>query len=164
MRANALQARPRRRALPSDHGERPTTAFAQNVLDRQFSADQPNRKCIADFTYIWTAEGWLYVAAGNDFLSDLFSRRVVGWSMKAEMTSQLVTDALMMAIWRRGKSAALLHHSDRGSQGGFNRSLQYQQLKVVMAAYTRASDRCNRKKLCSPGRPSAWRRENHRRF
>jgi hypothetical protein len=84
--------------------------------------------------------------------------------MKAEMTSQLVTDALMMTIWRRGKPAALLHHSDRGSQGGFNRSLQYQQLKVVMAAYTRGSDRCNRKKLCSSGRPSAWRRENHRRF
>ena len=59
-----------------------------------------------------TAEGWLYVAA----VIDLFSRRVVGWSMKAEMTSRLVTDALMMAIWRRGKSDALLHHSVRGSQ------------------------------------------------
>lgn len=112
MRANALRARPRRRALPSDHGERSTAAIAPNVLDRQFSADQPNRKWIADFTYIWTAEGWLYVAA----VIDLFSRRVVGWSMKAEMTSQLVTDALMMAIWRRGKPDALLHHSDRGSQ------------------------------------------------
>jgi len=112
MRANALRARPRRRALPSDNGERSTAAIAPNVLDRQFSADQPNRKWIADFTYIWTAEGWLYVAA----VIDLFSRRVVGWSMKAEMTSQLVTDALMMAIWRRGKPDALLHHSDRGSQ------------------------------------------------
>ena len=112
MRANALRARPRRRALPSDHGERSTAAIAPNVLDRQFSADQPNRKWIADFTSIWTAEGWLYVAA----VIDLFSRRVVVWSMKAEMTSQLVTDALMMAIWRRGKPDALLHHSDRGSQ------------------------------------------------
>ena len=65
-----------------------------------------------DFTYIWTAEGWLYVAA----VIDLFSRRVVGWSMKAEMTAQLVTDALVMAIWRRGKPDALLHHSDQGSQ------------------------------------------------
>ena len=69
-------------------------------------------KWIADFTYIWTAEGWLYVAA----VVDLFSRRVVGWSMSATMTAQLVTDALMMAIWRRGKPDALLHHSDRGSQ------------------------------------------------
>ena len=67
---------------------------------------------MADFTYIWTAEGWLYVAA----VIDLFSRRVVGWSMQASMTAQLVTDALMMAIWRRGKPDALLHHSDQGSQ------------------------------------------------
>ena len=112
MRANALRARPRRRALPKDDGERLTSAIASNVLDRQFTADQPNRKWIADFTYIWTAEGWLYVAA----VLDLFSRRVVGWSMKGEMNAQLVTDALMMAIWRRGRPDALLHHSDRGSQ------------------------------------------------
>ena len=112
MRANALRARPRRRALPKDAGQRLTAAIAPNVLDRQFTADQPNRKWIADFTYIWTAEGWLYVAA----VIDLFSRRVVGWSMKAAMNAQLVTDALLMAIWRRGKPDALLHHSDRGSQ------------------------------------------------
>ncbi len=67
---------------------------------------------IANFTYVWTTEGWLYVAA----VVDLFSRRVVGWSMNAAMTAQLVTDALVMAIWRRGKPDALLHHSDRGSQ------------------------------------------------
>lgn len=85
--------------------------MAPNVLDRQFVAERPNQKWIADFTYIWTAEGWLYVAA----VIDLFSRRVVGWSMKAEMTAGLVTDALIMAIWRRGKPNALLHHSDRGA-------------------------------------------------
>jgi putative transposase len=67
---------------------------------------------IADFTCVGTAEGGLYVAAGID----LFSRRVVGWSMSATMTAQLVTDALVMAIWPRGKPDALLHHSDRGSQ------------------------------------------------
>jgi putative transposase len=82
------------------------------VLERSFDASAPNRKWIADFTYVWTAEGWLNVAA----VIDLFSRRVVGWSMSAAMTAQLVTDALVMAIWRRGKSDALLHHSDRGSQ------------------------------------------------
>jgi putative transposase len=112
MRAQALRARPRRRGLPKDQGERLTTAVAANVLGRQFVAERPNQKWIADFTYIWTAEGWLYVAA----VIDLFSRRVVGWSMKAEMTAQLVADALMMAIWRRGRPNALLHHSDRGSQ------------------------------------------------
>ncbi len=112
MRAQALRARPRRRGLPKDEGERLVAAVAPNVLDRQFVAQRPNQKWIADFTYIWTAEGWLYVAA----VIDLFSRRVVGWSMKAEMTAQLVTDALVMAIWRRGKPNALLHHSDQGSQ------------------------------------------------
>jgi putative transposase len=87
-------------------------AIAANVLDRVFEAPAPNRKWIADFTYIWTAEGGLYVAA----VIDLFSRRVVGWSMSAAMTAQLVTDALVMAIWRRGWPDALLHHFDRGSQ------------------------------------------------
>lgn len=93
-------------------GPRAKGAVAPNVLDRQFAAEQANSKWIADFTYIWTAEGWLYVAA----VIDLFSRRVVGWSMKAEMTAELVADALVMAIWRRGKPDALLHHSDQGSQ------------------------------------------------
>lgn len=112
MRAQALRARPRRRGLPADTGTRTIDALAANVLDRQFRAQAPNQKWVADFTYIWTAEGWLYVAA----VLDLFSRRVVGWSMSATMTAQLVTDALVMAIWRRGKPDALLHHSDRGSQ------------------------------------------------
>jgi len=110
MRVQALRARPRRRGLPLDHGER--SAVANNVLDRQFRADGPNQKWVADFTYIWTAEGWLYVAV----VLDLYSRRVVGWSMQAGMTSQLVADALMMAVWRRGKPVELLHHSDQGSQ------------------------------------------------
>ena len=95
----------------------------QNLLGRQFAAERPNQKWIADFTYIWTAEGWLYVSA----VIDLFSRRVVGWSMNANMTAQLVADALLMAVWRRGKPDALMHHSDRGSQGGFKRSSQHQE-------------------------------------
>ncbi len=112
MRLQALRARPRRRRLPPDLGKRQAAAVAPNVLDRSFEAPAANRKWIADFTYVWTAEGWLYVAA----VIDLFSRRVVGWSMNAAMTAQLVTDALVMAIWRRGRPDALLHHSDRGSQ------------------------------------------------
>ncbi len=110
MRASALRARPRRRGLPKDGGER--SVIMPNVLDRQFAADRANRNWVADFTYLWTAEGWLYVAA----VIDLFSRRVVGWSMNISMTSQLVSDALIMAIWRRGKPDALLHHSDQGNQ------------------------------------------------
>lgn len=111
MRLQALRARPRRRGgLPKDRGDR--SAVADNVLDRQFQADAPNQKWVADFTYIWTAEGWLYVAV----VLDLYSRRAVGWSMQESMTSQVVADALMMAVWRRGKPAALMHHSDQGSQ------------------------------------------------
>ena len=66
-----------------------------NILNRQFEAARPNQKWIADFTYIWTAEGWLYVSAAIE----LFSLRVVGWSMSAGMTAQLVADALLMAVW-----------------------------------------------------------------
>ena len=110
MRLNALRARPRRRGKPKDDGER--SVIADNILDRDFQADRPNQKWLADFTYIWTAEGWLYVAV----VLDLFSRRAVGWSMKAERDASLVMDALMMAVWRRGKADALPHHSDQGSQ------------------------------------------------
>ena len=112
MRQAALRARPRRRRGPSDTGGDSTNAVAPNVLNRTFDAASANRKWVADFTYLWTAEGWLYVAA----VVDLFSRRVVGWSMSPTMTAQLVTDALVMAIWRRGKPHTVLHHSDRGSQ------------------------------------------------
>lgn len=93
-------------------GQDITAAIAPNILDRRFQASAPNQKWAADFTYIWTAEGWLYVAV----VIDLYSRRVVGWSMRASMNAELVTEALMMALWRRGKPDALMHHSDRGSQ------------------------------------------------
>jgi putative transposase len=72
MRQNAMRARPKRRGNPKDDGER--SVIADNILDRDFQADRPNQKWLADFTYIWTAEGWLYVSV----VLDLFSRRVVG--------------------------------------------------------------------------------------
>lgn len=112
MRVAQLQARRKRRRLPSDFGVRPESSIAPNLLDRQFEATAPNQRWVADFTYIWTGEGWLYVAV----VLDLFSRRIVGWSMSEQMTAQLVTDALVMALWRRGRPQELLHHSDQGSQ------------------------------------------------
>ncbi len=112
MRAAGLAARKRRRRSPQDIGVRPECSIAPNLLQREFEADAPNKKWLADFTYVWTAEGWLYVAV----VLDLYSRRIVGWSMKPEMTAQLVIDALVMAVWRRGKPKELLHHSDQGSQ------------------------------------------------
>ena len=112
MQALQLKARRKRRRLPGDSGLRPEHSIAPNLLDRHFVASAPNQRWVADFTYIWTVEGWLYVAV----VLDLYSRRAVGWSMSASMTAQLVIDALMMSIWRRGKPSALMHHSDQGSQ------------------------------------------------
>ena len=78
MRAQALRARPQRRARPIDTGKRDIGAPAPNILDRQFTASSMNQKWVADFTFLWTAEGWLFVAV----VLDLFSRRVIGWSMQ----------------------------------------------------------------------------------
>jgi putative transposase len=127
---------PRRRRLPSDAGIRSLAALPANALDRDFQAPRPNAKWVADITYVWTLEGWLYVAV----VLDLFSRRVVGWSMNARMTSELVTDALMMAIWRRGRPRAVLHHSERGSQYG---SEAFQRLLVdhgIVCSMSRAGN------------------------
>ncbi len=83
-----------------------------NLLERQFNVPQPDQVYVADITYIWTQEGWLYLAV----VIDLYSRKVVGWSMSARMKAKLVCDALTMAIWQRRPNAGLIHHSDRGSQ------------------------------------------------
>jgi putative transposase len=107
-----LRARAKRRRPPLDSGLRPEHFIAPNLLERQFQAEAPNQRWLADFTYIPTGEGWLYLAV----VLDLFSRRIVGWSMQPTMSAQLVLDALLMALWRRGKPNMLLHHSDQGSQ------------------------------------------------
>ncbi len=84
----------------------------ENVLDRQFDVGVPNQAYVQDITYIWTQEGWLYLAV----VIDLYSRRVVGWSMSSRMKAKLVRDALTMAIWQRKPPEELIVHSDRGSQ------------------------------------------------
>lgn len=94
LRRHALRARPRRRRMPAETGPQGPRAVSPNVLNRQCDAPAPNRKWVADFTSLWPAEGWLYVAV----VVALFSRRVVGWSMQVTMTTPLVTDALVMAI------------------------------------------------------------------
>lgn len=83
-----------------------------NTLDRQFTVSQPNRVWAGDLTYIWTLEGWLYLAV----LLDLYSRAVVGWAMGPRLTGDLTVQALHMALTTRPSTAGLLHHSDRGSQ------------------------------------------------
>ena len=86
--------------------------IAPNLLERQFTVSQPDRYYVGDITYIATQEGWLYLAV----VIDLFSRKVVGWSMDSRMKSQLVNDALLMAIWKRKPDKGLIWHTDRGSQ------------------------------------------------
>lgn len=83
-----------------------------NLLQQKFSADKPNEKFVSDITYIWTKEGWLYLAT----VMDLYSRMIVGWSMSERMTTTLVIDALQMALGRRKKPRGVIVHSDRGSQ------------------------------------------------
>jgi transposase InsO family protein len=92
-----------------------------NRLQQSFEADAPNQKWAGDITYIWTQEGWLYLAV----VLDLFSRQIIGWSMSDRMTSRLVCDALTMAVFKRKRPEEVIVHTDRGSQYG---SAAYQQL------------------------------------
>ena len=85
---------------------------APNLMKQDFSATAPNEKWVADITYLWTDEGWLYLAV----MIDLYSRHVVGWAMSKRMTAGLVCDALHMALWRRQMPMGVIVHSDRGSQ------------------------------------------------
>ena len=94
--------------------------IAPDLLQRNFSPSAPNQVWTGDITYIATDEGWLYLAA----VIDLFSRQVVGWAFGETMTSELIISALNMALLTR-KPESVIHHSDQGSQGGFNRSSQH---------------------------------------
>lgn len=85
---------------------------APNLLQRDFAVTEPDRCYVSDITYIWTREGWLYLAV----VLDLFSRRVVGWSLQSRMDRCLILDAVRMAYWRRKPKKGLIFHSDRGSQ------------------------------------------------
>ena len=101
---------PRRFKLTTD--SRHSFPIVENRLDRQFAVDAPDKVWAADMSYVWTYEGWLYLAV----VMDLYSRRIVGWAMNKWIKTNLVLDALTMAYWQRKPSAGLLHHSDRGSQ------------------------------------------------
>lgn len=85
---------------------------AQNLLNRQFEVKEPDKVYASDITYLWTHEGWLYLAV----IIDLFSRQVVGWSLSSQISRKLIMNALRMATWRRRPVPGLIFHSDRGSQ------------------------------------------------
>jgi putative transposase len=112
MRAHHIVARKAARRHPQTTQQRPGAKAAPNLLQREFSASEPNRKWVSDITYIDTAEGWLYLAS----ILDLYSRRVVGWAMADQMDVSLVEKAWQMALLSRHPESGLLHHSDRGSQ------------------------------------------------
>jgi len=121
MRAAKIRAKTRRRYVPRTTDSSHRRPVAQNLLARDFAAPAPNCKWLADITYVPTDEGWLFLAA----VLDCFSRRIVGWAMSDSMPTDLVSDALKMALEQRQPGLGLLHHSDRGSQYA---SEEYQRL------------------------------------
>lgn len=112
MKERQIRAKHKKKFVPKTTDSRHGNPVAKNVLDRQFDAKLPNQKWAADITYVRTDQGWLYLAG----VIDLCSRKIVGWSMKDHMQTDLVSDALTMAIARRCPGKGLLHHSDRGVQ------------------------------------------------
>ena len=112
MHRQGIRAKSKKKFVPRTTDSRHDRPVAENLLERQFAAARPDRKWAVDITYIPTDQGWLYLAG----VIDLCSRRIVGWSMADHMRTELVSDALKMAIARRGPGPGLLHHSDRGVQ------------------------------------------------
>lgn len=124
MRRHGIRAivSPPRRVRTTD--SRHDLPIAPNLIARDFTATAPNRVWLADITYIPTTEGWLYLAA----VMDLFSRKIVGWAMRDHMRVELVSSALSIALRQQRPEAGLIHHSDRGVQGGFKRSSQHSEV------------------------------------
>ena len=111
MREWGLKSRISKAFTPTTTQADPTKPPAENKLDRDFTAEAPNRKWVTDITYLPTAAGWVYLAA----VIDLFSRQVVGWSMQRHMQASLVTDALRMAWFRRHPAPGLIFHPGRAA-------------------------------------------------
>lgn len=111
MQENGIRAKHKRRFKVTTDSKH-NLPVAPNLLERNFTPTEPNQVWASDITYLWTDEGWLYLA----ITMDLFNREIVGWSLKPRMTADIVTDALTMAWFRRKPAAGLIHHSDRGIQ------------------------------------------------
>lgn len=111
MRDNGLRAKAARKYKATTNSKH-SLPVAPNLLTQDFSVDKPDQKWVSDITYIWTDEGWLYLAV----VLELYSRRVIGWAIAERMTATLVCDALAMALWQRRMPKGVVVHSDRGSQ------------------------------------------------
>lgn len=111
MREMGLKATQKEKYVVTTDSDHDLTIYP-NILNRQFSVEEPNQVWVTDITYIWTIEGWVYLAS----VMDLFSRKIVGWSLADHMKKELAIQALNMAIIQRQPGKELIHHSDRGSQ------------------------------------------------
>lgn len=111
MKEAGVQVRHRKKLKVTTNSNRQKPMF-KNKLNRQFDVSKPDQAYVGDITYLWTQEGWLYLAV----VIDLYSRKVVGWSMGSRMKAQLVCNALRVAVWQRRPKPGLIVHSDRGSQ------------------------------------------------
>lgn len=111
LRRQGLKARAARRFKATTNSKH-NLPVAPNLLEQDFTATQANEKWVQDITYLWTEQGWLYLAV----VIDLYSRQVIGWAMSERMKATLVCDALSMALFRRGMPSGVIVHSDRGSQ------------------------------------------------
>lgn len=136
MRVQGLRSKRRRKFVPRTTDARHAFPAAANVLDRAFEADAPNQKWVCDITYVETGEGWLYLAA----VLDLYSRKVVGWSMAEHLRADLVEDALSMALRRRRPGKGLLHHSDRGVQYACDRYQQRLKQEGLVCSMSRTGN------------------------
>jgi putative transposase len=135
MKAHDIRVRPRRRFKQTTNSNH-DLPVAPNLLNRDFAAQAPNTVWVGDITYIWTAEGWLYLAT----VIDLFSRQLVGFAFGERMGAELVVDALRMAWFRRRPAAGLIFHSDRGSQYASNAFVKQIRTFAMRASMSRKGD------------------------
>ena len=143
MRAEGLRSVVRgrrvRTTIPDLLAERP-----RDLVERAFRAERPNQLWVADFTYVATWRGMVYVA----FVIDVFSRRIVGWRASASMRTDLALDALEQAVYDRETDGALVHDSDRGSQPGFNRSSQQSVFTWIVRVHRALRQGCANRASC----------------
>jgi transposase InsO family protein len=136
MRGAKIRGKCRRRCVPRTTNSAHEQPVADNLLDRDFAADRPNQKWLADITYIPSEKGWLYLAA----VLDCYSRRIVGWALAEHMETDLVSQALQMALVQRRPGGDLLHHSDRGSQYASDHYRRLLDLRDITVSMSRRGD------------------------
>ena len=153
MRAHDLNSRKRRKFRVVTTDSKHAHPVAANVLERNFVADVPNQKWLADLTYVPTDEGWLFVA----LVLDLFARKIVGWAMSDTMPQELTLAALWVALGWRDPDPGLVHHSDRGSQYAANDYRAVLKARGIMVSMSRKGD-CWEREACPRGIMRRWNR------